>query len=74
LQIKAMKELAMIAKFRKAAIEQKRMMWQEVCNTIEAGILSIRHQSPRIHGPVQDRRQGRYIFGIDRRLGKCLQG
>ena len=27
----------MIAKFRKAAIEQKRMMWQEVCTTIEAG-------------------------------------
>ena len=37
LQIETMKELAMIASFREAAIEEKRMMWQEVCNTIEAG-------------------------------------
>ncbi len=37
LQIEAMKELAMIAKFREAAIEEKRMMWQEVYTTIEAG-------------------------------------
>lgn len=32
-----MKELAMIAKFNEATIEEKRMMWQEVCSTIEAG-------------------------------------
>lgn len=37
MQIEAMKELAMIAKFNEATIEGKRMMWQEVCNTIEAG-------------------------------------
>lgn len=37
MQIEAMKELAMIAKFNEADIEGKRMMWQEVCNTIEAG-------------------------------------
>lgn len=36
LQIEAMKELAMIAKFSEAPIEKKRMMWQDVCNTIEA--------------------------------------
>lgn len=37
MQIEAMKELAMIAKFNEADIEGKRMMWQDVCNTIEAG-------------------------------------
>lgn len=37
MQIEAMKELAMIVKFNEATIEGKRMMWQEVCNTIEAG-------------------------------------
>lgn len=37
MQIEAMKELAMIAKFNDAPIEEKRMMWQEVCSTIEAG-------------------------------------
>ena len=37
MQIEAMKELAMIAKFNEATIEGKRMMWQDVCNTIEAG-------------------------------------
>lgn len=37
MQIEAMKELAMIAKFNEAPIEAKRRMWQEVCSTIEAG-------------------------------------
>lgn len=37
MQIEAMKELAMITRFREATIEEKREMWQEVCGTIEAG-------------------------------------
>ena len=37
MQIEAMEELATIAKFNEAPIEEKRMMWQEVCKTIEAG-------------------------------------
>ncbi len=37
LQLEAMKEIALIAKFNESPIEKKRMMWQEVCNTIEAG-------------------------------------
>ena len=37
MQIEAMKELAMITRFREATIEEKRKMWQEVCGTIEAG-------------------------------------
>ena len=37
MQIEAMKELAMIAKFNEASIEKKRMMWTEVCSIIEAG-------------------------------------
>lgn len=36
MQLEAMKELAMIAQFREAPIEQKRMMWKQVCDTIEA--------------------------------------
>lgn len=36
MQIEAMKELAMIAKFNDATIEKKRMMWTEVCSIIEA--------------------------------------
>ena len=37
MQIEAMKELAIIAKFNEVSIEKKRMMWSEVCNIIEAG-------------------------------------
>ncbi|MDE6497663.1 MAG: hypothetical protein K2L21_03280 [Muribaculaceae bacterium] len=37
LQTEAMKELALIASFKGATIEKKRMMWHEVCGTIEAG-------------------------------------
>ncbi len=37
MQLEAMKELAMIAQFREVPIEQKRMMWKQVCDTIEAG-------------------------------------
>lgn len=37
MQLEAMKELAMIARFREISIEQKRMMWKQVCDTIEAG-------------------------------------
>lgn len=37
MQIEAMKELALIAKFNKATIEEKRIMWKEVYSTIETG-------------------------------------
>lgn len=37
MQLEAMKELALIAQFRGAPIEQKRMMWKQVCDTIDAG-------------------------------------
>lgn len=37
MQLEAMKELAMIAQFREVSIEQKRMMWKQVCDTIETG-------------------------------------
>lgn len=37
MQLEAMIELAMIAQFREASIEQKRMMWKQVCDTIETG-------------------------------------
>lgn len=37
MQLEAMKELALIARFRNAPIEQKRIMWRQVCDTIEAG-------------------------------------
>lgn len=37
MQLEAMKELALIAKFAEAPIEQKRLMWQKVSGTIEAG-------------------------------------
>lgn len=37
MQLEAMKELALIAQFRKAPIEQKRSMWRQVCSTIESG-------------------------------------
>lgn len=36
LQLEAMKELAMIAQFMDAPIEKKRMMWQQVSESIEA--------------------------------------
>lgn len=37
MQIEAIRELTMIAEFNAVSIEKKRMMWQEVCDTIEAG-------------------------------------
>ena len=37
MQLEAMKELALIAKFRGACIEDKRGMWQMVCGTIKNG-------------------------------------
>lgn len=37
MQLEAMKELALIAQFQGAPIEQKRMMWKQVCDTIDAG-------------------------------------
>lgn len=37
LQLEAMKELATIERFRQASIEKKRLMWQEVSETIEHG-------------------------------------
>lgn len=37
MQLEAMKELAMLARFREAPIEQKRLMWQEVSETIKRG-------------------------------------
>lgn len=37
MQLEAMKELALIAKFAGAPIEQKRLMWQEVKDVIESG-------------------------------------
>lgn len=37
LQTEVMKELALIDAFKGATIEKKRMMWQKVCATIEAG-------------------------------------
>lgn len=37
LQLEAMKELALIATFAKAPIEQKRLMWHEVSETIKTG-------------------------------------
>lgn len=37
MQLEAMKELALIAKFAAAPIEQKRLMWQEVKDVIESG-------------------------------------
>lgn len=37
MQLEAMKELALIAQFQGATIKQKRMMWKQVCDTIEAG-------------------------------------
>ena len=37
LQLKIIKELDMIAQFQNAPIEQKRMMWQQICDTIKAG-------------------------------------
>lgn len=37
MQLEAMKELALIAKFRGAGIEDKRSMWQTVCKTIQNG-------------------------------------
>lgn len=37
MQIEAMKELALIAKFNKATIEEKRIMWKKVYSTIETG-------------------------------------
>ncbi|MDE7334967.1 MAG: hypothetical protein K2N10_01475, partial [Muribaculaceae bacterium] len=36
LQLEAMKELALISRFNEASIEKKRLMWQEVSNTIES--------------------------------------
>lgn len=37
MQLEAMKELAMIARFREASIERKRTMWQQIGDTIRAG-------------------------------------
>lgn len=37
MQLEAMKELALIAKFRGVGIEDKRSMWQMVCGTIQNG-------------------------------------
>lgn len=37
MQLKAMKELAIVARFDAAPIEQKRLMWQQVCSIIESG-------------------------------------
>lgn len=37
LQLEAMKELALIDKFRDASIEDKRLMWQTLCRTIQNG-------------------------------------
>ena len=37
MQLEAMKELALIAKFRSVGIEDKRSMWKMVCSTIQNG-------------------------------------
>ena len=37
MQLEAMKELALIAKFQSAGIEDKRSLWQTVCGTIQNG-------------------------------------
>ena len=37
MQLEAMKELALIAKFQDAGIEDKRSLWQTVCGTIQKG-------------------------------------